>query len=44
MPIDDDDAEQQAQKPAGSVARFQNMPKSTVPNSGATKKLKSACT
>ena len=32
------------QNPPAGVARFHNMPRSTVPNSGAIKKLKSAWT
>ena len=32
------------QNPPAFVARFHSMPRITVPNSGAIKKLKSACT
>ena len=32
------------QNPPGPVARFQSIPSTTVPNSGAMKKLNSACT
>ena len=32
------------QKPPAGVARFHSIPRITVPNSGAMKKLNSACT
>ena len=44
MPIDETVPASSPQKPPAGVARFHNMPSSTVPNSGAMKKLNSACT
>ena len=44
MPIEDSVPASNPQKPPACVARFHNMPSITVPNSGAMKKLNSACT
>ena len=43
-PIDEVVPSNSPQNPPAGVARFHNIPRSTVPNSGAMKKLKSACT
>ena len=42
--MDDTVPASRPQKPPAGVARFHSMPSSTVPNSGAMKKLNSACT
>ena len=44
MPIEETVPASRPQKPPAGVARFHSMPSSTVPNSGAMKKLNSACT
>src|ERR1035441_3075350 len=44
MPMDDAVPVARPQKPPAGEARFHNMPSSTVPNSGAMKKLNRACT
>ncbi len=44
MPIEESVPDSRPQKPPAGVARFQSMPRSTVPNSGAMKKLNSAWT
>src|ERR1035437_440077 len=44
MPMDDAVPAARPQKPPAGEARFHNMPSSTVPKSGAMKKLNRACT
>ena len=44
MPIDDSVPRNNPQNAAGPVARFHSIPRITVPNNGAMKKLNSACT
>ena len=44
MPMEDAVPASRPQNPPAGVARFHSMPSSTVPNSGAMKKLNSACT
>jgi hypothetical protein len=42
MPIEEAVPQSNPQNPAGPVARFQSIPRTTVPNKGAMKKLNSA--
>ena len=44
MPMEEAVPAARPQNPPAGEARFHNMPSSTVPKSGAMKKLKSACT